>query len=432
MCATLATQAAPVAHAHGRFPATNGITFHPSDERIVVVRTTFGALVSRDSGANWGWVCRGALDIGLSEDPALALLGDGTWVAATFAGLARGTESGCEWNPVGGDLGAEIVIDVASDPADPAHTFAVTSSGQTENFVYRSSDLGVSWESTGGPNERVLFETLNVAPSDPSVLYLSGVIPASENEPRRAFVYRSSDGGANWSRMPFLLREDERNVILLGVHPVNSDKLVARVEPSAGTRVEDRLVLSEDGGVSFDDVAVSSGIRAFTWSPDGERAYYGGVGDLGLWRSDDRGNTFTQIQDEWEVRCLATRGEELWACADSFLDDFAVGRSTDAGATFEPMMAFTNIGGVLECGARSTVAEVCPAEYQDLVNDLALDDAGDAQPPGSYTGRDRGSSGCAIDSPRTRSSNRWPLAIALFTAMLFAIRRGARCTPSYR
>ncbi len=62
---------APVARANGRFPTSNQIVFSPANADLIVLRATFGILVSRDGGTTWTWLCEDALGIARTtvEDP---------------------------------------------------------------------------------------------------------------------------------------------------------------------------------------------------------------------------------------------------------------------------------------------------------------------------------------------------------------------------
>ncbi len=44
--------------ANGRFPASNQLTFSTDDPSFVALRTTFGILLSHDSGLSWSWLAR--------------------------------------------------------------------------------------------------------------------------------------------------------------------------------------------------------------------------------------------------------------------------------------------------------------------------------------------------------------------------------------
>src|SRR5579862_5677828 len=82
--ALVATASGP-ALANGRFPASNAIYFAPDDPSFVVLRTTFGLVISHDGGESWGWTCEQAMGVSnptSTEDPALGITQAGAIAAA--------------------------------------------------------------------------------------------------------------------------------------------------------------------------------------------------------------------------------------------------------------------------------------------------------------------------------------------------------------
>src|SRR5437870_5519456 len=85
------------AEANGRFPESNHLFFAPSDDQFLVLRTTFGMLVSKDRGTTWHWVCEQAFPLTSSEDPMVAIAPNGNILATTFTGLSFSTSKACDW-----------------------------------------------------------------------------------------------------------------------------------------------------------------------------------------------------------------------------------------------------------------------------------------------------------------------------------------------
>ena len=46
-----------LAHANGAFPSVSQLVSDPADGDHLVLRTTFGLLVTRDRGGTWDWLC---------------------------------------------------------------------------------------------------------------------------------------------------------------------------------------------------------------------------------------------------------------------------------------------------------------------------------------------------------------------------------------
>ncbi len=451
------------AHANGRFPSSNQISFHPTDPNVFVTRTTFGLLVTRDDGDNFHWICEQLLQTRMLEDPALLVMGDSSTLVSLFIGQRRGTPDDCTWDFVSPDLQNRVVIDSIGDPSNPAAAWIVTSDGARPNAVWRTTDNGVTWAKLTDDFENVLFETIEVAPSNTQRMYLTGAIPPTSMMARQTFVFRSDDGGASWDQFPFNLEtgtQIDLNIYLASVDPVDPDRVYMRVRGSPN----DKLVVSEDGGETFHKVISFSGMLGFARSPDGQHLWVGGDhGTLepGLFRSDDRGENFDPVSGmvmlgdgttppiPLRIGCLAVRGNELWACANNFADQFTLGYSLDQGSTFAPVLRFDEIQGPPPaCGSSTEVQQSCASQYPILVTTIGIDagidegydagrqDAGplemDAGPPPATTPP----SGCSCDMVTSRSRDGWWTA-AVGSAILLALiyrarvsRRSRRAEPS--
>ena len=70
---------APAAEANGKFPFADQVVVDQSNPDHLVVRTSFGLVVSSDAGASWGWVCEDAMGYA-DYEPGLAVVGSGAIV----------------------------------------------------------------------------------------------------------------------------------------------------------------------------------------------------------------------------------------------------------------------------------------------------------------------------------------------------------------
>ncbi|HUS28640.1 MAG TPA: hypothetical protein VMZ53_09025, partial [Kofleriaceae bacterium] len=117
-----AVLAAPLAaHANGRAPLTNGITFKPGDDQSIYLATTFGLLVSHDDGCTFRWICEQNIGYGGQWDPKYAIATDGTIFATTFEGLRISRDGGCSFTTATADLAAidpNRIADVWIDALD--------------------------------------------------------------------------------------------------------------------------------------------------------------------------------------------------------------------------------------------------------------------------------------------------------------------------
>ena len=111
--------------ANGRPPATNGVAFHPADPQTILIRSTFGLLISKDDGCSFHWVCEKAIGYGGEFDPKYAVSVDGTLFATTFEGLRVSRDGGCTWvtatseAPLGPTKISDLWIDALDIVAEP-------------------------------------------------------------------------------------------------------------------------------------------------------------------------------------------------------------------------------------------------------------------------------------------------------------------------
>lgn len=430
--------AASDARAHGRPPRLDRIAFDPSDPDHIVLGATFGLIVTRDAGASWHWSCAAAYGADPTiEDPDVLLTADGALVLSTFDGVVRGEPGHCEYGLSGGVARDAFVIDLASDPRDPATLWGLVSSAVERDQVIRSTDAGRTWRFVGEPLDPILTERILVAPSDPATLYVSGAIPPAGDVRRQAFLLRSVDGGERFTSTELELLEGERFPHVVGVDPTNAERVFVRIVRAPGAVEPERLLYSDDGGLTFTTLLELPSMRAFALSDDGRTAWAGS--SEGLWIARDGGTRFEQV-NALDVQVLASRGDALFVGADQRTAGFAFGRSTDGGATVNPLLRLQDAQALVECARCSGAGITCPAWLPDLRADLEIYlGAGDVPQTGlprdaGIPAECRGDGGTALEPPaggcdcsisaRRASAPAW-LTLALL-ALLKVRRRGRR------
>ena len=387
--------AARPAFANGRFPASNQILFSPSDPNIIILRTTYGILPSRDNGNTWQFACEDALGLDPSAtlDPSLGLTAKNALVAgvtnelhehAAYLGLDVSPDITCSWNCIRGPLAGQAVSDVVVRPDDPHVVLAVTSTygsdaGGASSQVFESTDDGAAWSAIGVPlDPSVLIQTIEVAKTDPSRVYLSGTRGVGPGTTASLFV--SMDTGAHWTERPIPQFDatQEQFVWIAGVDPTQPDRVYVRSNAPPNTGGFSRLYLTTNAGATFQKVLefqvppptlVKGGVGellGFALSPDGSKIYAGGA--IPRWKHEGGINegvlfmatkadlTFKPVNSSISVECLATRGDELWACSDA-ASGFIVGVSTDDGAHFCPkMLQVASVTGLIDCSGGSAAS----------------------------------------------------------------------------
>ncbi|MDL1949900.1 serine/threonine-protein kinase [Acidobacteria bacterium ACD] len=169
------------------------------------------------------------------------------------------------------------------------------------------------------------------------------------------------------------------------------------------------------------------------FSPDGSQAFAaygnprGGVvvveAELGLYSAKVADNAFARVL-EGPVACASFIAGELWACTSQFDQGFELGRSSDGGKTFTPVMELAGITGPLECPAASTVGTVCSNtdfDWEDVCRDIGKCGFGTGG-QGNAGSEDDGGCGCRSTSKGANGA----LGLLALAALGFGWGRGQR------
>lgn len=275
---------------------------------------------------------------------------------AVGGGVWKTTNAGRTWAPVMDAQPVASIGALAVAPSEPNTVYAgsgeadMRSNIQHGNGMYRSHDAGATWTRIGLDDSRQIGRIL-VDPHDPKTLLVAALGHAyGPNETRG--VYRSTDGGATWTRTLFHDRDT-------GAIDLASDPSLRTVyaslwqtrrppwsvyPPSNGPG--SGLYKSVDGGVTWNPLRGNGfpseglGKIGLAVAPSDPNRVYAVVDAKagGLYRSDDAGAT-------WK---LADKDVRLWQrgwyfChvtvdprnADVvYISDTAFYRSTDGGTSF--------------------------------------------------------------------------------------------------
>jgi hypothetical protein len=367
------------ASANGRFPAAGQLV---SDADRIVARTTFGLVQSTDGGNTWRWICEERIGFSGTYDPALAMQ-KGTLLVTLPTGLARNSDRGCTFEK----LLSEPFIDVT------AGFYAVS----TTSIYADTTKLAPL-------PEDLVPTTIEAAPPH---VYVAGV---GAFKPFATILH--SEGGAfsettfdmKGARAPYLAGIDANGGVWLRLD---------------GGDDGDRLLVSNDRGVTFRDVRAFGKLLGFALSPDGKRVAAGGPSD-GLWLAPIDG-TFARVGDV-RPRCLTWTTAGLWACSDESADGFAIGLSSDDGKTFQPKLRYRDLQP-LEC-----VRPQCDGAWRDVSALIGEKDAGVDAATGEILPQPGPSCGCATSRTSSFSWGPWMLFLALFFAR-GAISRSAAAHP---
>ena len=387
-----------IARANGRFPAANQLVVSPADPGHMVLRTTFGILVTSDKGQNWDWLCELGIGYGGTEDPSMGITTAETLLAGTFEGLSQSTDKGCSWGFVPGPLTQNVVVDLTVRPDAPSSALTLTNkfsntddAGGTlfNSTVFGTTDDGKTWAPIGPAlDPTIVFETVEVAKSDPTRIYVSGV--RGDGATEQGVVLVSKDTGQTWKEYKVPLDvSTERAPYVSAVDPSNADRVYVRTKGSAGSR----LLVSDDGAQTFREVLKLTGdMLGFAISPDGQKIYAGGAKD-GLLVATSSALTFTK-KSPIAVQCLTANGTTLYACSNE-VSGFILGASQDDGATFAPMLHLYGVRGPLACGPSTSEAQCQPLwpPLRDSLGTAPADGGADASSGGNDGGSSSGGTG---------------------------------------
>ncbi|MCG8556892.1 MAG: hypothetical protein MJD61_16655, partial [Proteobacteria bacterium] len=259
MLVGLAVPAAALAN--GRYPRAQQVLEDPRDPNHLIVRATYGLLVTRDAGKHWSLICEQAAGYGGNEDPMLGLLGDGSLLAGTLGGLVHASDRACRVERAHGVLGSAEIVDVAVHPVDRTRALALSRSAQPGLSVHRlwqTSDHGASWTKLGGPfgaELNLVATAFDAAPSDPRRIYVSGLV---DTPAIAGVLLRSDDGAVRWTVLPVPDTGSRAIPFFTSVALDDPDTLYVRIRAAKA----DRLLVSSDGGRSWRSVLEGKAVMA--------------------------------------------------------------------------------------------------------------------------------------------------------------------------
>ncbi|HTA89489.1 MAG TPA: hypothetical protein VK745_07935 [Polyangiaceae bacterium] len=372
---------AGAARANGAFPEVSQLVADPGDPAHLVLRSNFGLLTTRDTGQNWDLVCEGGIGY-QNIEPPVAVLSDGSTIAALASGIARGDPSACNFSVAAGVT--EYVADVSRVPSAPDHAVAIAVDiAANISRIWQSTDDGATWTPLGVPIANLNALTLDVAASDANVLYVSGT---TQTDTLQGVLARSADAGQTWTvyNVPFASKVSAPYIA--AVSASDAQTVYVRMSGTPGY-----LLSSHDGGADFALALQFLGpVEGFAVSPDEQFVLASGSVD-GVWRAPTSTLAFERLSCA-KLSCLSWTDSGLFACADEFEAGFLVGQSTDQGVSFQPRLHLSCVRGPLDCAATSSVGAVCPPAWPAISEQLGDDCASAGSFTPSTTCRDAGSS----------------------------------------
>lgn len=231
----------------GRSVASAGVVDAPM---TYYMGTTGGGIWKTvDDGINWKNVSDGFFKtgtvgaIGISEsNPNIVVVGMGEHAARGVMtsmgdGVYKSTDAGKTWKHIGLDKTRHI-SDVIIHPNNPDLIYIAAQGAQyggtKERGIYRSVDGGANWENVLFVNNTTGASSLSLDMNNPLILYAAmwdhKRYPwTMESGGKGSGLYKSTDGGSNWTKMEKGLPE-EFGKAGVSVSRANSERVFAVIE----------------------------------------------------------------------------------------------------------------------------------------------------------------------------------------------------------
>jgi len=273
-------------------------------------------------------------------------------------GLWKTPDAGQTWIPVGdGQFKSSSVGAMDISESNPYIMYVGMGEPQMRNNVswgdgvYKSMDGGETWAHLGLEDTHHIAQ-IRIHPTNPDIVYVAAYGHAFGPNPERG-IYRTQDGGKSWEKV--LYKSETAGAIDLILNPSNPDEMFASIweferkawGPKTGG-AESGLWKSTDGGDSWTEITTNNGmpegrmgrIGVTMSAADANRVYalIDSETKPGLYRSDDRGENWALVSDNFQIigrpfyysHIIAnpSNADELWSPNNRIFS------SRDAGKTW--------------------------------------------------------------------------------------------------
>jgi MYXO-CTERM domain-containing protein len=349
------------ARANGAFPDSLSILLPADRPHEIVLATNFGLLISEDDGASWHWVCEQAV----ASQARLYQMGPAPvdrLLAVSPLALVTSTDGACSWQVAQGALAGAQVTDAFPDPNDVMHVLALgipPADAYTPPVVYDSHDGGATFQMLYTAPAGWSLVGVEVPRTAPQSLYVAAYEYVA-NQPN-PYLLHSANAGTSFQMVNMTANLGTNALRLIAVDRNDPSRVYLRMlAPGA-----DQFAIY-DGSAAQMTLQLAGPMSFFLQREDGR--LYTGTRD-NAFVSSDSGRTFAPWPHAPHLRALGERGGVLYAAGDNYADHFAVAKSSDDGAHWQPLLSFDHICGMLACGQ---VEAICAAPWNTLVGTFQI------------------------------------------------------------
>jgi len=297
----------------GRSTAAVGV---PDEPHTFYMGTTGGGVWKTvDAGETWTNISDGFFGVGsigavavAESDKNVIFVGTGSNAprgnVSPGDGVYKSTDGGKTWKKVGlADAGQISRIRIHPSNPDVVYVAALGHifGPNSERGIFRTTDGGKTWEKVLFVSDRTGASDLAMDVTNPRILYAA--MWTAERKPwtlisgsEEGGVFKTTDGGDNWTRLKAGLPEGLVGKIGVTVSPVNPDRVWALIEAEEGG-----VFRSDDGGDKWTRVNKERKLRQRAWyytriysDPVDENTVY--ALNTGFYKSIDGGKTFQSIR----------------------------------------------------------------------------------------------------------------------------------------
>ena len=240
------------------------------------------------------------------------------YIGQVNGGVWKSDDYGRTWNPIFDHESTQSIGAIAVAPSDPNIIYVSSGEGlhrpdlSVGNGIYKSTDAGKTWSHLAGLRDGQQIPALAIDPRDPNRV-LAAVLGHPYGPSEERGVYRSTDGGQTWQRV--ISKDENTGGSDVEIDRANPDVVYASMWEAREGPWEDGNEFSGSGGGLFKSTDGGS-----TWHPlnnglpkdlsqiyvaiapsDPRRLYATlstAAGKLGVYRSDDGGDSWTQITSD--------------------------------------------------------------------------------------------------------------------------------------